>query len=208
MQDNEVPLTVYEGAGFLLAHGNSLILGERVKKPEDLLKDGTIEFEYMGGKPEAVDGGDPYQTALRELREEIGADILDEDWKSRVVEIPIFQPFTKKWIRCLFLRLNDAEFARLKLADAALNNWTLQIRQSLSALVVVSIEAFVTMMTSFAAIQASKNRLNDAKAFRETGILKGLRVSNDAPVAHPLRAFNTVIFESNLPKIASQFPQK
>lgn len=40
----------YEGAGFLLTHtvqqGNKFVLlGQRIKKPEDLVKDSTLEVE-------------------------------------------------------------------------------------------------------------------------------------------------------------------
>lgn len=95
----------YEGAGFLLSFNDFVILGQRIKKAEDLAKDPVTELEYMGGKIDPQDGNDPYKTASAELAEELGADILEKDWATskRLNIVHMFQPFSKKWIWCFVL---------------------------------------------------------------------------------------------------------
>lgn len=49
--DDHLP---YEGAGFILAYESDILLGIRIKKPEDLKKDPTVEIEYMEVNPKQV----------------------------------------------------------------------------------------------------------------------------------------------------------
>lgn len=83
----------YEGAGFFLQVSiyNTLyaVLGQRIKKEDDLKKDPSIEIEYFGGKPEEADQNDPFKTAIAELTEEVGGTFLDDNWRDRIQEIPI-----------------------------------------------------------------------------------------------------------------------
>lgn len=115
----------YEGAGFLLSFNDFVILGQRIKKAEDLAKDPVTELEYMGGKIDPQDGNDPYKTASAELAEELGADILEKDWATskRLNIVHMFQPFSKKWIWCFCLDLTPEEFARLREACRQLDDW-------------------------------------------------------------------------------------
>jgi hypothetical protein len=193
-----------------------------VKKPEDVAKDPTVELEYAGGKPDPEDNNDPLQTAYSELVEEFGQDVLDKDWRSRVVPIHTFQKFSKKWIWCSLLSLTDNEYARITLADKALDSWNPEdkrdmsavtkrktpVRKGLQALVKVKADDMLRYMTEFAAMPASDNRMNDGKQFRKGHQLAGYRLSTLEPVSHPLRAFNAVIFEEHVDTIRASLQKK
>ncbi len=213
----------YEGAGFLMVYKKSggaalFVLGIREKKPEDAAKDPTVELEYAGGKPDPEDQNDPLQTAYAELVEEFGQDVLDKDWRNRVVPVHTFQKFSKKWIWCSLLFLSDNEYARVCSADRALDSWDpsekrdmcaitkrkTPVRKGLKALVAVNAGQMLDYMSKFKGMPVSDNRMNDAKQFRNTHVLNGFRLSTLAPVSHPLRGFNAVIFEEHVDTIRSK----
>ena len=208
----------YEGAGFLLTRDGNVILGERIKKEKDLKKDPTPELEYMGGKVEPTDI-DPCDTARCELIEELGQDILSADWVGRAQVIHIFQPFSKKWIWCFRLELNDNEYDRLVSAAHALKAWpdaemrdfsTLTgraepARKALRRLVTVAKFELVDYCTSFNLIETKNdgNRMKDAKDFRATDQLSGVDlIDTQTNVKMPLRAFNTVMFAQHTHALA------
>lgn len=216
-----VPQSDYEGAGFLLSFMDMAILGERVKKPDDLAKDPTLEFEYMGGKRDKDDHDDPFTTALSELIEELGGLLIDtSDWEERASIVHIFQPFTKKWIWCFRLKLNQSEFNAITSASAALQSWDLTelrnmshltgrstpVRKGLSRLVAVSLDELSQYVNDFNRFPTRNegNRMKDAKEYRSTrSKLSGydLNAISGAPTLNPLRAFNTVIFANNVHSI-------
>lgn len=207
----------YEGAGFLLTYKGSVILGNRIKKPEDFAKDPILEVEYFGGKPEPEDMNDPLITAFNELIEEVGCPILDSTWRNRIIPIHIFQPFSKKWIWCSMLEVNTDEFGRLIAADISLDLWNVDktldlsaqtgrknlVRKAISKLVSVPINELCEYITRFSEVPKSKNRLSDAKLYRENTFTV-TRLSNNKDIMQfPLRAFNTVIFEDHVETIRS-----
>jgi hypothetical protein len=203
----------YEGAGFLMHHEGKFILGIRIKKPEDVVKDPTVEVEYMGGKPEKEDTNDPLTTAFNELAEEVGRNVLDADWRQRTVPIHTFQKFSKKWIWCTLLRLTRTEYNRLLVADYEHDNWnvsetrdlssvtgrTTPARKAVSRFVELEASDLTTYIQNFSEVSASNNRMNDAKTFRNTSPpLKVTSLFSRTTSSHPLRAFNTVIFEEHV----------
>lgn len=213
--DSHMP---YEGAGFLMYYETSFVLGIRIKKAEDVAKDPTVELEYMGGKPEAADNNEPLKTAYNELVEEVGAPFLEGDWRSRVTPIHTFQKFSKKWIHCSLLRLTKVEFERLVVLDASHDQWDVATTYDLSAetgrpaLVRKAIKAFVRVdgadlaqyIHGFTAVADSGNRMSDAKTYRGSAKpLKATRLSTREITEHPLRAFNTVIFEEHAKTITA-----
>src|SRR5271163_349108 len=103
----------YEGAGFLMYYEDNFVLGTRIKKPEDLVKDPILEIEYMRGKIDPEDNNDPLKTAYNELVEEIGVDILEKDWNTRITPIQTFQSISKKYIWCCLLKLSKKEYSNL-----------------------------------------------------------------------------------------------
>lgn len=205
----------YEGAGFILFYENIVILGRRIKKEEDLKKDPTPEVEYFGGKIDKDDLNDPYATAYNELVEEIGSPILDNNWKERTQVIHIFQPFSKKWIWCFKLRLNQTEYAKFCQANIDLQNWNINdmkdfssftgrktlVRRAISSFVFVSENDFKNYISNFNKnILKSENRMNDAKNYRFSNKLKVRNIDNhniDEYDEIGLRAFNIVIFEEH-----------
>ncbi len=201
----------YEGAGFLLSYKDTVLLGIRRKKAADAAKDPTVELEYMGGKVDAQDNNDPAHTAFSELVEEVGKNVLDSNWRTRALPTHVYQPFSKKWIWCFRLELNDAEFTRLVEASRALASWpndetrifadvtrrTTPCTKALETIVAVPRSDFVRYLDTFRAVPASANRLNDAKAFRVGNHLTGHCIDNGLVVQHPLRAFNAIVFEHN-----------
>lgn len=203
----------YEGAGFLLSYKENILLGQRIKKAEDLAKDPTPEIEYFGGKIDQEDKNDPYATAFNELVEEVGIPILDAFWKQRVVPVHIFQPFSKKWIWCFRLELTDQEYARFVAANDALKHWpvdetknfapitgrTTSVRKSITTFVSVPLQTFRAYIAKFTAtVQKSKNRLTDAKEYRSKETLHAVQLSDsNAKLDIALRAFNIVIFEEH-----------
>jgi len=208
----------YEGAGFLLTRDGNVILGERIKKEKDLKKDPTPELEYMGGKVEPTDI-DPYDTARCELTEELGQDILSADWVGRAQVIHIFQPFSKKWIWCFRLELNDNEYDRLVSAAHALKAWpnaemrdfskltgrAEPARKALRRLVTVPNVDLVEYCTLFNRMdtQNDGNRMKDAKDFRAQCNLGGVDLLDQhTEVKMPLRAFNTVMFAQHTHALA------
>lgn len=210
----------YEGAGFLLGCDDQIILGIRKKKPEDLAKDATREIEYMGGKPELADGNDPAQTAWAELAEELGISILDADWKFRTRVIHIYQPFSKKWIWCHMIRINCKERELLDQAARELNtrdywdneypfrSWTNRegpVRQSLDAIVTVSLADMVDYVAKFAAAPNSGNRMKDAKAFGQSHTLPSRDYVTGELGEFPLRGFNLVMWEQHYATIEQFF---
>ena len=213
LRANHIP---YEGAGFLLRYQNDFILGIRIKKPEDAAKDPTIELEYMGGKPDKEDLDNPLTTAYAELVEEIGAPVLDDDWQSRLVPIHTFQKFSKKWIQCELLDLTETEYKRIVAADSLHDQWDVKdtrdlsaitgratpVRKAISAFVRVSAADLTRYIADFALVLNSGNRMTDAKQYRNTAkALPATRLSTGAVSAHPMRAFNTVIFEEHVATI-------
>lgn len=214
---------VNEGAGFLLHYKEYFILGIRIKKPEDVAKDPTVEVEYMRGKVEPADGDNPLKTAFNELLEEVGTQVLEDGWEKRVVPIPTYQPFSKKWIRCALLHLTDSEYAHLVKCDSVHDEWLLgqtrnftsitgrpeHARKAVSAFVQVKCVDLIAYMNGFKSVPISKNRMNDAKEYRHTAIpMKVTRISNGVVSRHPLRAFNTVIFEQHIENIERQIVKR
>jgi hypothetical protein len=209
----------YEGAGFLLRYNGAPVLGLRRKKEADKAKDATLELEYMGGKVEEADQNDPFRTAYNELAEELGALVLDPDtWRSRAVPLHIFQPFSQKWIWCFLYDLNVEEWKRLRIAAADLKgatdkwdraepyaSWTgrapVPVRQSLDGIYLCDPASMRAYMAGFAAMPASKNRMADAKAYRESAKLSATHLVNGTKVEIPLRAFNTVMWEAHAERI-------
>jgi len=204
----------YEGAGFILQYQKNIILGLRCKKPADFAKDPTQELEYMGGKPEKEDGNNPLKTAHNELMEEIGWNILDSDWHTRVRPIHIFQPFSKKWIWCCLLTINDNEFANLKRAAAGLDDtliwgnsfqrWTGRpgkVERAIESIYQCPVSEVTRYMNGFKQVPNSGNRMTDAKKYREADKLKVTHLLSGEEHAFPLRAFNTVMWEEHVDKI-------
>jgi hypothetical protein len=73
------------------------------------------------------------------------------------------------------------------------------VRKAISAFVRVSADEMNKYIAGFAQSPNSGNRMNDAKAYRNTAKpLNATRLSTGETVAHPLRAFNTVIFEEHV----------
>jgi len=205
----------YEGGGFLITHRGNVILGNRIKKPEDLAKDPILEVEYFGGKPELEDENDPLQTAYNEFIEEVGQIILNTTWRNRIIPIHIFQPFSKKWIWCSMLEVTDDEYQRLIEADRVLDSWNADVkrdfskwtgrkepvRKAIAKLVSVPTTELCAYIEQFTTVPKSKNRLADAKAYREkTFNVSRISDTNDK-MQFPLRAFNIVIFEDHVQTI-------
>ena len=214
--ENNMP---YEGAGFLLSFKDQAILGKRIKKEKDLLSDPTAELEYMGGRIEEVaDKNAPSNTAHAELIEELGADILDADWKDRAKIIHIFQPFSKKSIWCFRLELNQAEYDRLIVAAQNLATWPVTetrdfskltgrsepARKALARLALVPLANLANYVESFANFptQNGGNRMKDAKDFRVGHRLSGVDLlDTDIKVEHALRGFNTLMFVNHISEL-------
>jgi hypothetical protein len=190
------------------------VLGLRHKKPADFAKDPTQEVEYMGGKPEKEDGNDPLQTAYAELVEELGSPILASNWRERVCPIHVFQPFSKKWIWCCLLTLTHIEFAALKNAAIQLNNeekwedqsfqqWTGRsnsVLRALDAIYLSPVAEISRYMSGFKQMPATKNRLADAKKYREQDKLHVIHLVTGEKSVFPLRAFNAVMWEQHVDK--------
>lgn len=174
-----------------------------------------MELEYCGGKPDLEDANDPLQTAYSEHVEEFGQDVLDADWRSRVVHIHTYQKFSKKWIWCELLMLSDNEYVRVSQADKALDSWDVNekkdmstitkrktpVRKGLNSLVKVKSADLVNYLSAFASSPKTDNRMNDGKLFRVNNKLNGYRISTLEPVSYPLRGFNAVIFEEHVDTI-------
>lgn len=202
----------YEGAGFFLKYNQNVLLGRRLKKNEDIKKDPTEEFEYFGGKVEESDLNDPFNTAYSELTEELGMDILSSDWKNRVKQVHIYQPFSKKWIWCFVLDLTSDEYIKIVLADYQLDNWNDNVtkifnntsrktptRKALHCIVAVNNKDFIEYIINFNLTTKTNNRMKDAKEYGNNNMLTGTRISNQSIVyKYPLRGFNTVMFENNI----------
>ena len=214
MENTHMP---YEGAGFLLYYQNLFVLGIRYKKEADMKKDPTPEVEYMGGKIEVEDENDPLKTAFRELVEEIGQPILEDDWKSRVTPIHTYQPFSQKWIHCSLLQLNENEYNKIFEVDKVHDAWPTDetrdlssitgrsepVRKAISAFVTVTKDQLLEYMYGFSKTPASKNRMADAKAYRNSAKpLVVTRMSTNETFEYPLRGFNTVIFEEHVDAIS------
>jgi len=206
----------YEGAGFLLRFEGNIILGLRRKKPSDFSKDPTPELEYMGGKIEHGDKNDPLLTAYNELVEELGAIVLDTNWRERVSPLCIYQPFTQMWIWCCLIDLNATEFARVTTAangletdkwdrDQPYASWTgratVPVRRSLEAVFLCPVESITAFISGFKTVPASKNRLTDAKTYRNQAKLQCTNIVTGVKAEYPLRAFNTVIWENHMERI-------
>jgi hypothetical protein len=72
------------------------------------------------------------------------------------------------------------------------------VRKALSALVRVSNADLHAYIAGFANVPDSGNRMADAKSYRNTAKpITATRLSNGVTSVHPLRAFNTVIFEEH-----------
>lgn len=207
----------YEGAGFLLqvliAGEAYYILGLRIKKEADLKKDAALEIEYFGGKPEPADDDDPHKTALAELIEELGGNPLDSNWPERVEPINVFQPFSKKWIRCLKLVINDKEFERVKklLLDLrawkddemrdfyTLTNRSAYARKAIADIGLVPSKELVAYSSACTKFSASfENKMEGAKLFRDVASLPFRSLTTKELRHLPLRAFNAVVFAEYL----------
>lgn len=202
----------YEGAGFLLHYNENFVMGVRIKKAGDLVKDPITEVEYMGGKPEPTDNNDPLQTAYNELVEEVGTVILEADWKSRITPLHTFQPFSKKWIWCILLKLTKAEYANLMITDMSTDSWPISetrdfsaltgrpeyVRKAISAFVQVSSVRMLSYVSQFRDLPGTDNRMKDAKLFQTSrDPLHLTRLSTGQVYELPLRAFNLVIMEKH-----------
>lgn len=214
------PRDQYEGAGMLLTHKGAVLFGIRIKTEKDRAKDPTEELEYMGGKPEAEDGGDPSTTAHAELIEEVGGNPLAANWRSRARILHIWQPFSKKWIWCHLLELTDHEFARLRACDEALTGWpaderrsftaetgrSAPVRKSLARIVQMPGQQLVDVATAFAQFDTTNpNRMAAAKAFAKQHPCSASPVCGGPATDHtsrPIRAFNLVIFHEHAHTIA------
>jgi len=184
----------YEGAGFLMYYEDNFVLGTRIKKPEDLVKDPILEIEYMGGKIDPEDNNDPLKTAYNELVEEIGVDILEKDWNTRITPIQTFQSISKKYIWCCLLKLSKKEYSNLVAADLAHDKWLVAekrdlknitgrselVRKAISAFVIVDKQELVNYISNFSKVPVSDNRMADAKKYRNNSqiMLKATRISN------------------------------
>lgn len=200
----------YEGAGFLLSYKGNIILGVRQKKPEDWAKDPVDEVEYMGGKPEAADNNDPHLTAQNELTEEVGAPILSANWADRARIVHIFQPFSKKWIWCFRLELQDQEYQRLLEAakeldtrtwDVSFQGWTGRanpVRRALKTIVTTPVQSLTDYIRVFSQWPATENRMKDAKDFRAALQIQVMDTITSKPSAFPLRGFNAVLWEAKV----------
>lgn len=203
----------YEGAGFLLTRVGHVVLGKRIKKESDLLKDSTIEVEYMGGKAEPeYDQNDPHRTARAELAEELGGDILQSDWKERAKVEHIFQPFSKKWIWCFRLELTLKEYHALLKQNTILRDWPQDeernfkaltgrdssCRKALDGIYFCSVHIFHWYLKTFHQTPTtnSGNRMKDAKEFGKTHSLAVWNPAEERMETYPLRGFNTVMFET------------
>jgi 8-oxo-dGTP pyrophosphatase MutT (NUDIX family) len=206
----EVSKNIFEETGFLLSYKSYFVLGARIKKAGDL--DPIKEVEYMGGKPEGTET--PYETAYNELVEECGGDPLNPDWKTRCKELHTFQPFSKKWIWCLQLELNDGEFDRLVTLDTRLDAWPVEelrdfsalttraapARKALKALLLADQAEVVKYLENFCSFPASGNRMKDAKTYgsNKAILFECYRLSCPAATyQRRLRGFNLVIFETH-----------
>jgi hypothetical protein len=201
-----VPKSDYEGAGFLLKYKGNIILAERinVKNPN------VMEFEYMGGKREKTDA-DAYKTARAELFEELGCPNIDTTtWRNRCTVVEVFQPFSKKWIICHVLELNDAEYEIIKQANIELQSWPddeerhfgewterlAASRKAVRALYLVPEKSFYNYLSGFANFPKTDNRMNDAKEYGKHNSLDGYCMITGQIKSLPLRGFNTVLFEN------------
>jgi len=221
-EQNNVDKSVYEGAGFLLTHQGKFVLSARHKKAGDAAKDPIEEVEHFGGKPENEDQGDPYRTGSAELIEEAGGEFLDADWRDRVTVLHIFQPFSQKWIWCFLLELNDAELAKLKELDSALDDWELgttrsfkdltgreeEARKAIDGIATADGSDVIKYIQDFKnfSIPDQKNRMKEAKVYGkdETLLFNCPRLSNGEEVyRRRLRGFNLVIFEEHLDTIVN-----
>lgn len=141
---------------------------------------------------------------------------LDDGWAARVVPIPTYQPFSKKWIRCALLELTDTEFNRIVQCDTHHHEWPVDemrnltaitgrpepVRKAISAFVSVKAVDVVEYINGFSEITDSGNRMADAKAYRKVATwLRCFRLSTREESHHPLRGFNAVIFEKHLSTI-------
>ncbi len=172
----------------------------------------------MGGKPEIEDMSNPYQTAFAELTEEIGGQVLDVGWEKRIIPIHTFQKFSEKWIRCELLDLTTNEYNQIVAADGIHDQWDVKdtrdlniitgratpVRKALSSLVRVTGADLSSYIAGFASVPDSGNRMADAKIYRNVAKpIIATRLSTGDISSHPLRAFNTVIFEEHVKIIGS-----
>lgn len=210
---NNIDKSEYEGAGFLLIHKQEYIMGIRIKKLEDVAKDPTVEVEYIGGKREKEDNNDPLVTAINELFEELGTPLVwDQPIKDRVEQVSVFQPISKKWIHCYNIELTDNEYEQIVEIDKLHDSWDPAICRDLSDItkrpgtIRKAIRAFVSlpMQDLYDYVQGmpprdDRNRMTVAKEYRFTAPpLKVTRLSTGELFSHPLRAFNTVLFEEQI----------
>lgn len=194
----------HEGAGFLLKHADKYILFERVKSKADFDKDPTPEVEYAGGK---VDGDQetPQQTAFAELVEELGTNILKDNWREHVRPLVSEAP-SGKTIWVFLYELNADEFARLSNID--FSTWkadeyrdlahltgrasSAKCRKSLANAFTVSRTSMNTLLNAF---RATSKSMKDAKDLRQVCKLE-CQLLNSSETRHfGLRAFNTILFE-------------
>lgn len=203
----DLPLS---GAGVLLFYNGKVVLGQRLKAPAVLAKDATPEVEFMGGRLEKEDGGDPFTAAEREFTEECGQKILVNDWKSRA--LPIYSSgrgVYKTLTCCLLIKLTAFEYESLVNADKEHDLWKddktrnmkhltgrdALCKKEISGFVSVPFSDLIEYVSKFSKeVPSSGNRELDAKGFR-VNTLNVTRLSTGAITKYALRAFNTSIVE-------------
>lgn len=184
--------------------------------PEDEKKDPVPEVEFMAGVPNEEDKNDPFQTGFAKFTEELGGPVLDADWRSRVTPIHTFQPFHKKWIWCLLVRLTKAEYEKIVEIDKSHDTWSADVTRDLSSItgrstpvkkvmsgfVEVPKEELVKYITGFTKVPKSENRMSDAKAYRTTETMSFTRLSTGEEGQRSLRSYNAVVIEDHVDMIS------
>lgn len=217
MAETDVPLSVYEGAGFILTHRENIVFGLRIKKPEDIAKDPVIELEYMGGKPDKEDNNDPVKTAVNELTEEAGGKFLDDNFADRLSSVPIFQPFSKKWIRCFTLEINDNEYNKLRGLLINLRSWdekttkdmkdltgrSTPVRKGIADFYIVKKQEFVECVKEFKRLYPNAG-LKEAKEFRFQKQVPAVSLTTAEMRFLAIRAFNMIIFAQHMEKFVPE----
>lgn len=128
--------SIYEEAGFLLFYNEHLIMALPIS---------GFELEYFGGKVKPEDNNDPLKTAFNTLVEKLGQQVLDDDWKTRIV------PLHQKKIYTYLLKLTKDEYH--KIANINQDTWLITESKDLthitkrSTLVTKTVSAFIVLCT-------------------------------------------------------------
>jgi len=102
-------------AGFLLFYNEHFIMS---------LPESDSGLQYFGGKEKPEDNNDPLKTAYNELAEKVGQQILEDDWKTRII------PLHKNKIYSYLLKLTKTEYHKLVSVDQ--NAWLITDSKDLS----------------------------------------------------------------------------